>query len=86
MSQFLSAAIAVCNSRCSSSDSRQGNDMLYGLRNSIRSDNLSKVHRLIPMAGTVWGNCDSMLDSFVPFGGFKQSGFSREMRRTPLGD
>lgn len=62
------------------------NDTPYGLGASIWSNNLSKVHRLIPKikAGTVWVNCHSMLDSSVPFGGFKQSGFGREMGRASL--
>jgi len=44
------------------------------------------VHRLIPKikAGTVWVNCHNLLDPAVPFGGFKQSGFGREMGRTVL--
>lgn len=62
------------------------NDTPYGLGASIWSNNLSKVHRLIPKirAGTVWVNCHSMLDSSVPFGGFKQSGFGREMGHAAL--
>ncbi|SFU31883.1 phenylacetaldehyde dehydrogenase [Pseudoduganella namucuonensis] len=44
------------------------------------------MQRLIPRikAGTVWVNCHSMLDSSVPFGGFKQSGLGREMGRASL--
>ncbi|OWW23071.1 aldehyde dehydrogenase [Noviherbaspirillum denitrificans] len=62
------------------------NDTPYGLGASIWSNNLSRVQRLIPKikAGTVWVNCHSMLDSSVPFGGFKQSGFGREMGRASL--
>lgn len=62
------------------------NDTPYGLGASIWSNNLSKVQRLIPKirAGTVWVNCHSMLDSSVPFGGFKQSGIGREMGRASL--
>lgn len=62
------------------------NDTPYGLGASIWSNNLSKVHRLIPKikAGTVWVNCHSMLDVSVPFGGYKQSGFGREMGRASL--
>jgi phenylacetaldehyde dehydrogenase len=29
-------------------------------------------------AGTVWGNCHSVIDASLPFGGFKQSGIGRE--------
>ena len=32
-------------------------------------------------SGTVWGNCHAMLDSALPFGGYKQSGIGRELGR-----
>ncbi|MET3107923.1 phenylacetaldehyde dehydrogenase [Oxalobacteraceae bacterium GrIS 2.11] len=62
------------------------NDTVYGLSASIWSNNLSQVHRLIPKikAGTVWVNCHSILDSAMPFGGYKQSGFGREMGKASL--
>lgn len=62
------------------------NDTMYGLGASIWSNDLSKVHRLIPRikAGTIWVNCHNMLDSAMPFGGFKQSGFGREMGKAAL--
>ena len=62
------------------------NDTLYGLGASIWSNNLSKVHRLIPkiQSGTVWVNCHSTLDPGMPFGGYKQSGMGRDMGRTAL--
>jgi len=65
---------------------RLANDTPYGLGASIWSNDLSRVHRMIPRirAGTVWVNCHSMLDASLPFGGFKQSGFGREMGRAAL--
>ena len=65
---------------------RLANDTMYGLGASIWSNDLARVHRLIPRikAGTVWVNCHSMLDSSLPFGGFKQSGIGREMGRAAL--
>ncbi len=30
-------------------------------------------------AGTVWVNCYDVFDAAAPFGGFKQSGFGREL-------
>jgi phenylacetaldehyde dehydrogenase len=65
---------------------RLANDTMYGLGASIWSNDLSRVHRLIPRikAGTVWVNCHSMLDASLPFGGYKQSGFGREMGRAAL--
>jgi len=65
---------------------RLANDTMYGLGASIWSNDLRRVHRMIPRikAGTVWVNCHSMLDSSLPFGGFKQSGIGREMGRAAL--
>ncbi len=62
------------------------NDTQYGLGASIWSNDLSRVHRLIPRikAGTVWVNCHSMLDPSLPFGGYKQSGIGREMGRAAI--
>ena len=65
---------------------KQANDTPYGLGASIWSNDLSAIHKLIPRikAGTVWVNCHSLLDNAVPFGGFKQSGFGRELGRAAL--
>ena len=62
------------------------NDSPYGLGASIWSNDLSKVHRLIPKikAGTVWVNCHSALDPSMPFGGYKQSGIGRDLGRNAL--
>jgi phenylacetaldehyde dehydrogenase len=64
----------------------QANDTPYGLGASIWSNDMSAVHKLIPRikAGTVWVNCHSLLDNAMPFGGFKQSGFGRELGRAAL--
>ena len=58
----------------------------YGLGASIWSNDLKRVHRLIPRikAGTVWVNCHGMLDNALPFGGYKMSGFGREMGRSMM--
>jgi phenylacetaldehyde dehydrogenase len=65
---------------------RRANDTPYGLAASIWSNDLSRVHRLLPKigAGTVWVNCHNILDSAMPFGGYKQSGIGREMGRAVL--
>jgi len=61
----------------------KANDTPYGLGASIWSNNLSAIHKLVPRikAGTVWVNCHSLLDNAMPFGGFKRSGFGRELGR-----
>ncbi|MBS0346814.1 MAG: aldehyde dehydrogenase family protein [Proteobacteria bacterium] len=65
---------------------RRANDTPYGLAASIWSNDLARVHRLIPriQAGTVWVNCHNIIESVMPFGGFKQSGIGREAGRSAL--
>ena len=62
---------------------RAANDTCYGLGAGIWTKDLSTMHRLAAKikAGTVWGNCHAIIDSALPFGGYKQSGFGREQAR-----
>jgi phenylacetaldehyde dehydrogenase len=62
------------------------NDSVYGLSASVWTQDISKVHTLVPQiqAGTVWVNCHAILDSAMPFGGYKQSGWGRELGKAAL--
>ncbi|MGA2012645.1 MAG: aldehyde dehydrogenase family protein, partial [Solirubrobacteraceae bacterium] len=53
----------------------------YGLAAGIWTSDLSKAHRLADSlrAGTVWVNCYNVFDAALPFGGYKESGWGREM-------
>jgi phenylacetaldehyde dehydrogenase len=57
------------------------NDSEYGLGAGIWTRDISKAHALAKRlrAGTVWINCYNVFDAALPFGGYKQSGWGREM-------
>jgi NAD-dependent aldehyde dehydrogenases len=65
---------------------RQANDTIYGLAAGIWTKDISKGHRLAAKlkAGTVWINCYNIFDAALPFGGYKQSGWGREMGEAVL--
>jgi phenylacetaldehyde dehydrogenase len=60
---------------------RVANDSEYGLGAGIWTRDISKAHALAKKlrAGTVWINCYNVFDASLPFGGYKQSGWGREM-------
>lgn len=60
---------------------RRANDTEYGLAAGVWTTDLRKAHKVAHAleAGTVWVNCYNALDAAVPFGGYKQSGYGREM-------
>lgn len=57
------------------------NDSPFGLAAALYSNDLGRVHSLIPRlrAGTVYVNAHSTLDPSMPFGGYKQSGYGKDL-------
>jgi betaine-aldehyde dehydrogenase len=65
---------------------RQANDTIYGLSAGIWTKDITRAHRFAKeiKAGTVWINTFNMMNAASPFGGYKQSGYGREMGRHAL--
>jgi len=64
----------------------RANSTRYGLAAGAWTQDVSKAHRFARAvkAGVVWINGYGLYDAAAPFGGYKQSGFGREMGREAL--
>ena len=60
---------------------RRANNTFYGLAAAVWTRDVSIAHEFAGRvrAGTVWVNCYDVFDAAAPFGGFKMSGYGREL-------
>lgn len=59
----------------------QANAVRFGLSGAVWTQDVKKAHRLASKikAGTIWINCYNTFDPAMPFGGYKMSGYGREL-------
>jgi acyl-CoA reductase-like NAD-dependent aldehyde dehydrogenase len=64
----------------------RANTTRYGLAAGIWTRDVSKAHQFARAvkAGTIWVNGYGLFDAAAPFGGYKESGFGREMGKEAL--
>ena len=60
---------------------KRANSTIYGLAAGVWTRDISRAHKVANAlkAGRVWVNCYNVMDPAAPWGGYKQSGFGREM-------
>ena len=65
---------------------RLANETIYGLAAGVWTRDIKKAHRVVRevRAGTVWINTYANLDNASPFGGYKMSGFGRELGESSI--
>ncbi len=59
----------------------QANKVMFGLSGAVWTRDIKKAHKFASQikAGTIWVNCFNAFDPAVPFGGYKMSGYGREL-------
>jgi len=64
----------------------RANKSIYGLAAGVWTNDVKKVHKMAAAlnAGVVWVNTYNQFDAAAPFGGYKQSGYGREMGHAVL--
>lgn len=58
----------------------RANNSVYGLGGGVWTSNLTKAHKVSQaiQTGTIWINCYQQMDTSIPFGGYKMSGYGKE--------
>ncbi len=67
---------------------RRANDTRYGLTAGVWTESIATAHKMANAlrVGKVWVNCYGVFDAAMPFGGYKESGWGREMGGIVLDD
>lgn len=64
----------------------RANKSIYGLAAGLWTSDVKKAHKMASLlkSGVVWVNTYNQFDAAAPFGGYKQSGYGREMGHAVL--
>ena len=84
--EIFGPVLAVMRFKDAEEAVRLANDTCYGLAAAVWTNDVKKAHKTARAlkAGTVWVNAYGLNDPAVPFGGYKQSGFGRDLGRECL--
>ncbi len=79
--EIFGPVLAVIPFRSVEDGIAEGNASTYGLAAAVWTRDVAKALRAARAirAGTVWVNAYNLYDAALPFGGFKESGFGREL-------
>ncbi|KXS14841.1 putative aldehyde dehydrogenase AldA [Gonapodya prolifera JEL478] len=79
--EIFGPVVAVSTFKTEEEVLKRANDSNYGLAASLFTKDLNRAVRVSNklQAGTVWVNCHNVFDQNTPFGGYKESGFGREL-------
>ena len=64
----------------------RANRSIYGLAAGVWTSDIKKAHKMVSLlkSGVVWVNTYNQFDAAAPFGGYRQSGYGREMGHAVL--
>jgi aldehyde dehydrogenase (NAD+) len=79
--EVFGPVLAVLPFKTEQEVAEQANKIAFGLSAGIWTRDIKKAHKLVNhlKAGTVWVNCYNQFDPQMPFGGYKLSGYGREL-------
>lgn len=65
---------------------KRANQSIYGLAAGVWTNDIKKAHKMVSLlkSGVIWVNTYNQFDAAAPFGGYRQSGYGREMGHAVL--
>ncbi len=86
--EIFGPVVAVIPFRSDDEAVALANDSMFGLAAGVWTKDLKRAHTMAArlQAGTVWVNNYNFYDPAAPFGGYKQSGFGRELGQAALSE